>query len=148
MDVSALGFSILVTDDKIFPNGFQITRTADGADPLDLPDVTIGEATVDANGWIVYASTPQPLLFNMNLLPLSDEDENMSVLFNAHRPAAGRARTGGKMSVTVQYADGSSMSATDVKFIGGSIGKSIQQPSRYKNKQYMFAAQDFKQSKG
>jgi hypothetical protein len=143
MDVSALGFSILVKDTKLFPQGFLIKRTADGADPFDFPDITIGESTMDANGFIVYASTPTPLGFDINLLPTSEEDNNMSMLFESHRSAAGRARTGGKISITVQYADGSSITATDVYINGGSPAKSIQSPSRYKNKNYKFTCQDY-----
>ena len=112
-DVSALGFSIIVKDDKLFPQGFTIKRTADGADPFDIPDLTIGEATMDANGNMVFASAPSPINFTINLLPTTEEDNNMAALFEDHRPAAGRPRTGGKITVTVQYADGSSTSMTN-----------------------------------
>lgn len=141
-DVSALGFSIVVKDDQLFPQGFVVKRTADGSDPFDFPVQTIGAATADANGYMVYASEANPIEFTINLLPTTEEGENMQALFNAHRPAAGRARTGGKMTVTVQYSDGSSITATDVKFISGPPARSIQQPSRYKALEYGFAAQD------
>lgn len=145
-DVSALGFSIVVKDDKLFPQGFVIKRTADAADPFDFADLTLGEATMDANGFLVYASAPSPIEFTINLLPSTEEDKNMSQLFEAHRPAMGRARTGGEITITVQYADGSSITATDVYLISGSPARSISQPSRYKVKPYVFAAQDYQKS--
>ena len=145
-DVSALGFSIIVKDDKLFPQGFTIKRTADGADPFDIPDLTIGEATMDANGNMVFASAPSPIQFSINLLPTTEEDNNMAALFEGHRPAAGRPRTGGKITVTVQYADGSSTSMTNCHILTGSPARAIAQPSRYKNKVYTFAAQDYQRA--
>ena len=143
-DVSALGFSIIVKDSKIFPQGFTITQTADGADPFDFPDVTFGAATMDANGNMVYASAPAPVLFNINLLPTTEEDNNMSVLMEAHRPARGRRSTGGDMTITVMYPDGTSTTAVGAKMLGGSPARSITQPSRYKNKVYNFACSDYR----
>lgn len=142
-DVSAMGFSVLVKDSNLFPNGFDLTRFADDADPFDFPEIDLGEATMDANGYMVYAATPNPVTFALGLLPTTEEDKNMSLLMEAHRPAAGRARTGGDISVTVQYADGSSMTAQNVKLISGPPARSIAGPSRYKSKTYTFAAQDF-----
>lgn len=141
-DVSALGFSIIVKDDELFPQGFTVTRTADGADPFDFPVQTIGAATADANGHLVYASEANPITFTMNLLPSTEEGENMQALYNAHRPAAGRPRTGGAITITVQYPDGESVTATNVKIISGPPARSIQQPSRYKALEYTFAAED------
>ena len=89
MDVSALGFKILVQDSKIFERGFPISRTADGTDPFGFNTVTLGEATVDANGHIVYAATPNPTEITLNLLTNSEEDNNMSLLFESHRPRPG-----------------------------------------------------------
>lgn len=146
-DVSALGFSIIVKDTKIFPQGFVIKQTADGADPFDFPEITFGEATMDANGYMVYASTPVPVNFSINLLPTTDEDINMSILMESHRPARGRRSTGGDITITVQYADGASTTAVGVKIMGGAPGRSIQAPSRYKNKAYQFVCADYKFSR-
>lgn len=145
-DVSALGFSIIVKDDKLFPQGFVIRQTGDQADPLDIQDVTVGEALVDANGNLVYAGAPSPIQFNIVLLPTTEEDDNMSRLFEAHRLVAGRTRTGGKMSVTVQYADGQTATANSVYFISGGVARSIGQPSRYKTKTYTMAAENIVRS--
>lgn len=143
MDVSAIGFKILVKDTKIFPNGFTINRTADGTDPFGFGTVTVGEATMDANGHLTYATSPNPTEFTLNLLPTSEEDINMSLLFEAHRPRLGVARTGGDISVTVMYADGTSVTAKNCKFLTGDPKRSIQAPSRYKNKVYTFACEDY-----
>jgi len=143
MDVSALGFKILVQDSKIFPQGFSITRTADGSDLFAFSDLTIGEASMDANGNMVYATTPNPTEFTINLLPTSEEDKNMSLLFEAHKPKTQRARMGGKITIMVQYSDGSSTIANNCKFISGSPKKSITSPSRYTNKVYTFACESY-----
>lgn len=141
-DISALGFSIVVKDSRLFPQGFVIKRTADDADPFDFPAQTIGAAATDANGNMVYAGEANPIEFSINVLPTTEEGENMLMLFNAHRPAAGRMRTGGDITVTVQYADGKSTTATEVHFISGPPARSIQQPSRYKTMEFSFAAGD------
>lgn len=143
MDVSALGFKILVKDTKIFPSGFTISRTADGTDPFGFNTVTLGEATVDANGHIVYAATPNSTEITLNLLPNSEEDNNMSLLFESHRPRPGVARTGGKITITIMYADGKSITANNCYFLTGDPKRSVQAPSRYKNKVYTFACEDY-----
>ena len=143
MDVSAIGFKILVKDTKIFPDGFTISRTADGADPFAFSTVTVGSATTDANGYKVYATTPNPTEFTINLLPTSEEDKNMSLLFESHRPRPGIPRTGGEITITVIYADGSSTTANDCSFLTGDPKRSIQGDSRYKNKVYTFACEDY-----
>ena len=144
MDVSGMGFKILVKDDKLFPRGFEINRTADGVDPFDFDTVTLGEATMDANGNQVYTCTPNPINFTINLLPTSEEDDNMSLLFEAHRPRAGVARTGGKITVTTIYPDGKSVTAIDCKFLTGDPRRSITANSKYKNKVYTFSCEDIR----
>lgn len=143
MDVSALGFKILVQDSRVFPRGFTINRTADGADPFAFSTVTVGSVTSDANANIVYRTTPNPTEFTINLLPTSEEDKNMSLLFECHRPRPGVPKTGGEITITVIYNDGSSTTAIKCYFLTGDPKRSIQGDSRYKNKVYTFACEDY-----
>ncbi|WP_152035037.1 phage tail fiber protein [Pseudomonas ovata] len=89
-DVSGTGLSLNIVASKIFPNGFPVTEFADDADPFDLSAVTAATAAMNVNGDLVVYSSPQPILPSINVIPGSEADNNLQILFEANRAAKGK----------------------------------------------------------
>ena len=89
-DISASGISLLVKGSVTFPNGFTVTQFADDADPFDLPALEIAATAMNLNGELVTWSAPQPINPSLNVIPGSEDDNNLSALFEANRAAQGR----------------------------------------------------------
>lgn len=142
-DVSATGFGLVVKATKTFPSGILVNTFADDADPFDLPAVDIAATGSDVNGNMVTWSTPTPQAFTINVLPGSEEDENLSILLEANTAKRGRRHAGDVITVVATYGDGSTMTARNAKLTNGSRGNSVASAGRLKSKAYTFVAQDF-----
>lgn len=147
LDVSATGFSLELKASNTFPEGFQLTRFADDADPFDLPTVEVAQAGNDINGNMVTWSTPAPQQITINVLPGSDEDLNLNVLLEANIAKRGRRHAGDLITLVATYHDGSTVTGRNGRVLSGSRGKSISNTGRQKSKTYTFAFQDFEQSR-
>lgn len=142
-DVSATGLSLLIQASVTFPAGIPVTAFADDADPLDLPAIDIASTAMDINGNLVSWSTPLPQTVTINVLPGSEEDNNLTILFEANTARRGRRHAGDKITMVAQYADGSTVTARNGKMTNGSRGKSAASGGRLKSKAYTFVFQDF-----
>ena len=142
-DVSATGFSLHLRASVKFPSGFQLTAFADDADPFDLPVVTAAEVANDINGNMISWSTPTPQQIVINVLPGSEEDENLSILLEANIAKRGRRHAGDVITLVATYADGSTTIGRNGKILSGSRGKSVASAGRLKSKTYTFAFADF-----
>lgn len=146
-DVSATGFSLTVTADKTFAQGFLCTAFADDADPFDLPAATVAEVSMNANGELVTWSSPQPQEVTINVLPGTDEDKNLMSLLDANTARKGRRAAGDIITMVASYGDGSTMTARNGKITQGSRGMGVASAGRHKSKAYTFAFQDFDYSR-
>ncbi|HBN5911612.1 hypothetical protein OA40_16525 [Morganella morganii] len=142
-DVSATGLALVVQASKTFPTGIFITQFADDADPLDLPAVDIAQTGMDINGNLVSWSTPTPQTVTINVLPGSEEDKNLAILFEANIAKKGRRHAGDIITIVASYGDGSTTIARNGKMTNGSRGNSAASAGRLKTKAYTFVFQDF-----
>ena len=142
-DVSATGFSLQLRASVTFPSGFGITMFADDADPFDLPVVSAAEVASDINGNMISWSTPIPQQVTINVVPGSEEDQNLSILLEANIAKRGRRHAGDVITLVGTYADGSTTIGRNGKILSGSRGKSVASAGRLKTKVYTFAFQDF-----
>ena len=147
LDVSATGFSLDIRASNTFPSGFQLTRYADDADPFDLPPVEAAQVANDINGNMVSWSTPTPQSITINVLPGSEEDNNLNILLEANTAKRGRRHAGDLITMVATYHDGSTVTGRNGRILSGSRGKSISNTGRQKSKTYTFAFQDFEQSR-
>lgn len=147
-DVSASGISLIIKASKTFPQGFTVTQFADDADPLDIPALTLSETAMNVNGELVSWSSPQPIVVTVNLIPGSDDDNNMSILFEANRAAGGRTIARDLITMVSNYPDGSTVTLSNGKMTSGFPGKSIASAGRMKSKAYVFTFQDISVARG
>lgn len=146
-DVSATGLRLDLRASNTFPSGFDIGRFADDADPFDLPAITAAEVAMDVNGNMVSWSTPQAQQITINVLPGSEEDENLNILLEANIAKRGRRHAGDLITLVATYHDGSTTIGRNGKILSGSRGKSASNNGRLKTKTYVFAFQDFDQTR-
>lgn len=147
-DVSATGISLLVRASKTFPQGFTVTQFADDADPFDLPSLEIAATAMNLNGELVTWSSPQPIVPTLNVIPGSEDDNNLAILFEANRAASGKVVARDLITIVANYPDGSTVTLSNGKMTSGFPGKSIASAGRMKSKAYAFAFQDISVTTG
>lgn len=146
-DVSGTGLSLNIIASKTFPNGFPVTEFADDADPFDLPAVTAATAAMNVNGLLVVHSSPQPILPSINVIPGSEADNNLQILFEANRAANGKKVARDVIKIVATYGDGSTLTVSNGKMLTGHPGSSVASAGRKKSKAYTFAFQDISQTR-
>lgn len=147
-DISASGVSILVASTVLFPAGFVVTQFADDADPFDIPEIEIATEAMNVNGEIVTWTTPKPINIMMNIIPGSDDDRNLALLFAANRAGYGKSIIPETVTITASYPDGEVLALTDGRMKSGKPGKSIASSGRMKSNPYGFVFQNITRTFG
>lgn len=138
-DISAFGLRVQLIASQTFPSGINLTQFADDADPFDTPSMQIRDKAMGINGDLVVWSKANPLMVTLNLVPNSEDDKNMAVLFEANRVGKGKQGARDIVSVTVVYPDGGTASFTQGAITDGMPANSAQSSGRLKSKAYMLA---------
>jgi len=146
-DVSATGFTLVLKASQTFPNGFTISEVADDADPFDIPAVEIASTAMNVNGDLVTWSSPQPMNATVNVIPASEADKNLSILWDANRAARGKRHARDIITLVASYPDGSTKTFSEGKMTSGMPGGSVASGGRIKSNSYVFAFQDFSQTR-
>ena len=138
-DISGFGLRVLIVATESFPVGFELTQFADDADPLDLPEVQLGDSAMGLNGDLVTWSTASPIPMNINLIPDSDDERNMAALAELNRVGKGKKAVLDEITATVIYPN----NPIHVVLNGGKLvaslgGTSIASSGRKKSKSYNF----------
>lgn len=147
-DVSAIGFTLVLQASETFPEGFTISEVADDADPFDIPSIDIATAAMNVNGDMVTWSSPNPILPTINVIPGSDSDKNLNILWDANRAARGKRHSRDVLTLVASYPDGSTKTLSNGKMTSGTPGGSIASAGRIKSNAYGFAFQDYSQTRG
>lgn len=146
-DVSAIGFTLILRASETFPNGFTISEVADDADPFDIPAVEIASTAMNVNGDMVTWSSPTPMTPTINVIPASESDKNLSILWDANRAARGKRHARDVITLVASYPDGSTKTFSEGKMTSGMPGGSVASGGRIKSNAYVFAFQDFSQTR-
>ncbi len=138
-DISGFGFVLTIVGSVTFPSGFTVSEFADDADPFDTPAVTIGNTAMGSNGDLVGWSSAAPAVVNLNVIPGSDDDANLEILFEANRVASGKTSAKDEITITAAYSDG-----RVVTYSGGKCTSYVPDPGlansgRLKTRPYSFA---------
>jgi hypothetical protein len=142
MDVSASGIVLNVRGSVTFPGGITVTAFADDTDPLDFPDIAAATAASNVNGDLVSWTAPVPITVTLAIIPGSEDDNNLGILYNANRASKGRKTARDVITITGTYPDGSTVTLTDGVITSGNPGKGVASSGRLKTRSYVFAFQD------
>jgi len=135
-NTSAGGLSIRLLASIKFPVGFTLTALASDADPLDFPSITIGEGQVNLNGDLVAGKTPTTYPVTLNIIPGSEDDRNLDILFQANAPR--RFGQMDEITLIVSYPDGSKRAAIKGICTAYNPGKGVAANGRMKTRAYSF----------
>lgn len=146
-DISAIGVSVRCIASLTFPVGFTITEFADDADPFDLPAIDIATPSMNVNGDLVVFSAATPIPITLNVIPGSDADNNLSVIFEANRPGKNKRHAGDIITMVASYPDGSTLMLSEGKMTNGVPGNSPASAGRIKSKAFSFAFQNLSRTR-
>ena len=140
-DISGNGMEISVKGSVTFPSGFSVTSFADDSDPFDIPEIQIADTAMGVNGDLVSWSTPAPIVFSLSVIPNSEDDKNLAILFEQNRAAKNKKSAKDIVTITGIYPDGSKITLNNGVITNGSVGNSVASAGRLKSKTYTFAFQ-------
>lgn len=137
-DISGFGLQIQIKASKTFPAGVTITQFADDADPFDFPQQQIADKAMGLNGDLITWSKANPINITLNVIPRSNDDINLGILFEANRVGKGKSGTRDVITMTGIYPDGSFVTLTEGKITDGMPGNAVASGGRLKSKAYVF----------
>lgn len=138
-DISVFGIRVQVVASETFPSGINITQFADDADPFDSPSLQIRDKAMGVNGDLIAWSKANPIAVTLNVVPNSEDDLNLSVLFEANRVGKGKQGARDVIAITAVYPDGRTASFTQGIITDGMPANSATSAGRMKSKNYAFA---------
>lgn len=137
-DVSGTGIEITVIAAPTFPTGIKVSAFADDADPLDSPELQIAEWGMGVNGDLVIWRTPKPIEVTLNVIPNTEEDKNLAILYDANRVSKGKASVKDVITLIAKYPDGTTKMLTNGAIVSGMPLNSIASSGKTKSKPYKF----------
>ncbi len=137
-DISGFGTKATLIFSNSFPVGMTITQASDDADFVDIPAVTIGEGKMGLNGDLITWAVANGIAFDINVIPNSADDLNLSAAYENNRVGKGKISTRDVVTLIIFYPDGSTVTLTSGKMLVGMPGNSIASAGRMKTKKYSF----------
>jgi hypothetical protein len=139
MDIGGFGAQLTIFADTTFPAGLVITEFADDADPVDAPAIQIRDKAMGLNGRLLTWGKAQPIVLTINIIPDTDDDINLALLYDANRVGRGKNRVDDTITATLLYPSGAAKN-----FMAGSPTdyvptNAIASSARMKSKPYSFA---------
>lgn len=138
-DISGFGIRVNIVASVTFPNGFDLTQFADDVDPFDLPSIQIRDKAMGLNGDLITWSKANPLPLTLGVIPGSEDDQNMKVLFEANRVGKGKRGARDVITVTAVYPDETTLTLSEGVITDGPPGKGVASSGRIKSNAYQFA---------
>lgn len=138
-DISGFGSRVTVRASVTFPQGFTLTQFPDDADPFDSPALQIADKAMGLNGDMVKWSKANPVPLTLSVIPDTDDDRNMAVLFEANRVARGKQSARDVITVTIVYPDGKTKTFSRGCITDGPPATGVASAGRKKTKSYVFA---------
>lgn len=138
-DISGFGLKVRLVASETFPSGIDLTQFADDADPFEMPSMQIRDTGMGLNGDLVAWSKATPAKASLSLVPNSEDDVNMAVLFEANRVGKGKQGARDVVTLTVVYPDGSTWTGTEGVITDGMPGRGVASAGRLKTNTYQFA---------
>lgn len=138
-NISGFGLVVNITASTTFPNGLQITAFADDSDPMDFSEQTVTENAMGLNGHHIVWSRANPLEMVINVIPRTEDDTNLSILFEANRVGLGKRGARDVVTLTATYPDGSIVVCSGGIVKAGTPSVGVAASARMKTRPYRFS---------
>jgi hypothetical protein len=141
-DISGFGTLLLLTANITYPTGVPITAFADDSDGIDFPSIQIADGAMTVNGILAKWKVAKAIDLTLNVLAGSPDDENLTYLLEANRPAQGKLNVSDIVGIVATYPNlGITATYVDGFISDGMPGTSLSSVGRLKTKTYMFKFQ-------
>jgi hypothetical protein len=147
-DVSGFGLTGTLIASNTYPTGITINQFASDTDALDMNSIDIADLEMGLNGDGIGWEKPVVLPLVIAVIPGSDDDTNLQILFDANRVAQGKNSANDQITFTIVYPNlNSSGGNTQItmlkgKIVSGSTGRSVSSNGKQKTKVYGFKFAD------
>lgn len=145
-DVSGVGLTINLKASVTFPSGFSVTQFADDGDSISFDEMEIGGSAMGLNGDLITWDKITPINVPINVIPNSDDDKNLEVLFEANRAAKGKKTAKDVITMSIIYPDGRSATLSGGRLLKGKAANSVASEGRMTSKSYAFAFENITKS--
>lgn len=136
--ISGIGLQVNVIASVTFPTGLLLTQWADDSDPFDAPSIQIGDVGMGLNGDLVRWAKANPIVITLNMIPNSEDDDNLAILLESNRAGRGKLVVNDVITMTSIYPDGSGKTYYEGMITDGIPSNSIASAQRMKSKSYTF----------
>lgn len=137
-DVSASGVKLRIIASYTFPAGFDVSRFADDADPLDSANVDIADTGMAVNGEMVTWTTPAGVPLDISVLPGTDEADNLETLWAVNRVGPNKISIHDIITIVATYPSGKVVTLTNGTIVSGPALTSADSSARLKTQTYSF----------
>lgn len=137
-DISAFGLEVQIFASITFPNGFTVTQFADDGDPLDQPSMQLRDKAMGLNGDLITWGKAVPIPATINVIPGSEDDNNLQVLAEANRTGKGKRAVQDEITMVITYGSGDVKTLVNGAITDAIIGNSVASAGRLKSKPYAF----------
>lgn len=142
-NISGNGFQIQLLATFTFPIGITISQASDDSDPIDFPSMQIADKAMGLNGDLLAWSKANPIVVNIAVIPSSEDDKNLSILFNNNRVGRRKISTQDIITLTVTYPNSDIVTLNNGIITDGPPALSIASAGRLKTKTYSFSFENF-----
>lgn len=142
-DVSSVGITLLLRASKTFPLGIILTAYPEDGDIGATGNTDIAGNASGVNGDLITWKTVNGIEVNIPIIPNTEDEINLDILFNANRAAKGRLPKKDIIQiVAVNPVTGLTKTYKNGVIKNGSVGYSYGGDGRIKNKTYGFVFED------
>lgn len=138
-DVSATGTKVFITASHTFPAGIWVSQFADDKDAVTSDSTTVNETAMGPNGDMVFFGTPNPATLKMGVIPGSEDDKNLQILYNANRVAKNKASVKDIIQAVVHYPNGEKKTFVNGVITDGPAAYTATSNARLNGNEYGFA---------
>lgn len=138
VDVSAMGLKVLVQATPSFPVGIEITHFADDGDSLNIGDITTMESAMGVNGDLVVWRVATPCEIELNVIPGTDECNDLETLFNLNMTQKNRVSSKDVITMVITHPDGKQSVLTNGYIIGGKPVQDYSSAGRANSRSFRF----------
>ena len=138
VDVSAMGLKVLVQATPSFPVGIEITHFADDGDSLNITDITTMESAMGVNGDLVVWRVATPCEIELNVIPGTDECNDLETLFNLNMTQKNRVSSKDVITMVITHPDGKQSVLTNGYIIGGKPVQDYSSAGRANSRSFRF----------
>lgn len=142
-NISLFGLSAHIKASNTFPSGFLVSAWADDQPPLDATELEIAASGMGPNGDLVVWQKPAVIPLAVNVIPNSEDDRNLSLLYEANRISKNKGLVPlDVITITLSFQDGRVVKLIQGIIMSGPAAPTGTQDGRLNSRKFGFQFED------